>query len=195
LGRATDLSTSHFAPSASIARGTRCSVRQFWPWCCVPPALHERCKAFEVGVVGNQGDASFPAGRREERVVQQRRIIVDGGPALTACHRREQPATLTERVSGWCEDALASDERSKHGSIEFARLNGRACTGREFLHDDGAQKRERERAFEESEEGGFSGGIAKRVDEDVRVQGVLHARRRDSNTSSILPARRIAAMP
>ncbi len=72
---------------------------------------------------------------------------------------------------------------------------GRASAGGEFLHDDGAQKRKRERPLKKAKERSLGGGVAKRVNEDVGIECELHARSRDSNTSSIPPTRRMAVMP
>src|SRR5206468_6288129 len=108
---------------------------------------------------------------------------------------RDYPATLSESRTRRRKHTATALERFEHSLLHVTGRLSSPHPRCELLHHHGAQERERKRSVEECEHLRLRFVASKAVDEDVRVESVLHAFCRRSNTSSTPPLRRTAANP
>jgi hypothetical protein len=146
-------------------------VVRFRPRWDVAPAFQERRESIEVTILRNQGDPAFPTRCGKQGIIEKRWIVMDCGPTFAGRHGGEQAPTLDERHRRGRKDLLPFQEWPEDRVLELTCLGRRSCAGRELLHHNGAEERERQGALEKTEDCGFSGGIAKRVDEDTAIAG------------------------
>ena len=158
-------------------------------------ATDEWRQAFEIRVPRNEHNALLSARNCNQRIVEKRRPFVQRPPTVTSGASSKNAAALSKSRAGRPEDAATPFKRLKDTQLHCARRLRGPCASGEFLHHDGAEVCEWKRPAEKGKHLGLRVGASETVDENVRVQRVLHAFRRRSSTSSTPLLRRIAANP
>jgi hypothetical protein len=176
---------------------TPCGARCGRTWATAPrnETSNEWGETLKISVLRDEGDALLTAGNRDQRIVEQRRLVVQHLPPFICSDGGEKTAGLGESRAGWRKHASASFKGFEYSLLHIARRlsSPRACS--ELLHHDRAQVGKRKRSVEKGKNLGLPFLVSEAVDEDVRVERVLHALRGRSKTSSTPPLRRTAANP
>src|SRR5262249_13435720 len=140
-----------------------------------------------------QRNPLLAAGNRDERVVEERWLLVKKMPTLARGERGEHAAALGESGVGRGKHTATALKWLEHTLVHVARRPGGTCSRGELLHHNSAEVRERKRSVEERKDLGLGFLAPETVGEDVRIERVLHAFCRRSNTSATPPLRRTAA--
>ena len=127
-----------------------------WPRRGITKASHKRRETLEIAVVRDERDALFAARCRNQRIIDQRRILVEQLPPFALRDCSDDATALDERGGGRREYSSSAFEWLEYALLHLAYRFTGPCARRKFLHHDRAQMGEWKSALEERENRGLS---------------------------------------
>src|SRR5262249_37152549 len=152
---------------SSSSLGAVCSGHR--PRQRVTKALDEWGEAFEVTIPRDERNSLLAARGSDERIIEERRLFVEWLPSLASSDRRQNTSALGEGRAERREHTTTTFKWIEYPSLQVAGGVSRPSSGRQFLHHDSAQVRERERSVQECENLGLGFLAAEAIDENVRI--------------------------